>query len=171
MIWILPIISILLFYFLAILQTSFFMYFNLFGALPNLVFTLFFLLIFFNSKNQYLAAVFFGFFAGLFLDIFSIFPIGSSIILLTIVGLLVKKIQSLLKEKKEDYPFIYFIVLFAISLVIYELLLRNFAINLKLVLEIIYSSIFATMGFFIYKKFFKQDTNNKTNRLFKNVFK
>jgi rod shape-determining protein MreD len=166
MIWILPIISILLFYLLAILQTSFFMYFNLFGALPNLVFTLFFLLIFFNSKNQYLPAVFFGFFAGLFLDIFSIFPIGSSIILLTIVGLLVKKIQSLLKEKKEDYPFIYFIVLFAISLVIYELLLRKFAINLKLVLEIIYSSIFATTGFFIYKKFFKQDKNNKTNRLF-----
>ena len=157
--WIKYLLIIILFYLFAILQTSFFIYFTLFGSVPNLIFILFFILIFFSNKNSYYSAIFFAILAGLFLDIFSVSNLGISIIVLTAIGLIVKKILSLLKEQNEDYPFVYFFVLFLSSLIIYNLLLQNFTIRLNLTFlpEIIYNSIIAILGFWICKKFCKQN--------------
>lgn len=177
MIWLLPIIIIPLFYFFALLQNSFFVYFNFLGSVPNFVFILYFTLIFFEKKDGYYATIFYAILAGLFLDIFSANSLGISIALLIIIGLLTKKIQSLLNEKKEDYPFGYFISLFLISFLVYDLLFKaciyflnpNFIalyFNFKFLAEILYSLIFAAISFFIFKKLLKQGKNTKQNKFF-----
>ena len=68
---------ILLFYFFALLQTSFFVHFSLFGVVPDLVFILYFGFTFYSiKKNQLLGnarvyeMVFLAITAGFFLDIF-----------------------------------------------------------------------------------------------------
>jgi len=171
MIWFWPIITIFLFYFFALLQSSFFIYFNLFGAIPNLIFTLFFILVFFSKKDSYYITIFYAILAGLFLDIFSVSQLGISIILLMIIGVLIKKMQSSLNEKPDNYPFVYFLSLFLVSFLAYCLMLKaslyflnpGFAVitlNYKFLAEIIYSLFFAVIGFYIGKKFIKQNTKN-----------
>ena len=157
MIWFLPIITIVLFYLFAILQNSFFIYFNLFGAVPNIIFILFFMLVFFSKKNSYYSAIFFAIIAGIFLDILSISGFGVSIILLILIGLSIKKIQALLKENKDSYPFGSFLIIFLTSLLTYNLLSQNLSIsfNLMFFMEIFYSSALAIFGFFTCKKFCK----------------
>ena len=170
MVWFFPIIAIILFYLLALLQNSFFIYFNLFGAIPNFIFVLFFIFVFFSKKNSYYSAIFYAILAGFFLDVFSSVNLGISVALLIIIGLLIKKIQSSLNEKENNYPFIYFLSLFLISILVYYLSLKaclfflipniiNIAIDQKLFAEIIYSLFFAIIGFSVCKKFTKQKTD------------
>jgi cell shape-determining protein MreD len=164
MIWFWSIIIFPLFYFFAILQTSFLIYFNLFGSIPNLIFVLFFISIFYTPKNNYYFIIFVGLLAGIFLDIISISQFGISIILLIIIGLLIKKIQFLLKDNDNGYSLFYFLVIFLGSLLIYNLVLQNLSINLiNSLIELVYSSVFAIFGFFIVKKVLK---NRKSNKIF-----
>jgi len=168
MIWFWPIITILLFYFFALLQSSFLIYFNLFGTVPNLIFILFFILVFFSEKDSYYRLFFCAIMAGTFLDIFSVSKFGISIILLTLIGLAVKKIQTLLKERDDNYPFAYFFSLFLGSLLAYNLLSQNISINFnqRFFTEIVYSSVIAILGFFIYKKFCGLKNKGKQKRFF-----
>jgi rod shape-determining protein MreD len=165
MIWFWDIIIIFLFYLFAILQTSFFIYFNLFGVVPNLVFILFFLIVFFSKKNNYYSTIFFGVLAGILLDIFSVNTLGISVIFLLIIGPVVKKIQSMLKETENNYQPVYFIVLFLCSLLAYNLLSQGLTIKLnsKLLMEIIYSFVIALIGFFICDKFSNKKLKKKQN--------
>lgn len=161
-----PIIAIILFYFFALLQNSFFAYFNFFGAVPNFVFILFFIFTFFSKKESYLKTIFVATLAGFFLDILSVNKIGISIVFLIIIGFLIKKIQSLLKDQEDNFPLGYFIGIFLVSFILYYSLLEVFfyltakyifvGINLKLLFEILYSLFFAVIGYFIGKKFAKQ---------------
>ena len=156
-------VIILLFYFLALLQNSFFTHFNLLGAVPNLVFILFFLLVFFEKKKKNYLIVPLAIVAGFFLDIFSYTYIGPSIVLLIITGIVLKKIQSLLKNRADNCPFIYFLPLFLIFFVVYEILLMIYLhffglshalmdFDLRFAAGIAYSLFFATLGFWIFKK-------------------
>lgn len=149
--WFWPLIVIFLFYFFAVLQNSFFAHFNLFGAAPNLVFVFFLLLIFFERQNKNLQIIFYAIVAGLFLDIFSYRYLGVSVVLFIFIGLLTKKIQSLLKEKRDKYPFIYFAFLVFVSLIVYELLLTA-SLGISFFGRVIYGLLFAAAGFYIYKK-------------------
>jgi rod shape-determining protein MreD len=162
--WIKYLIIILLFYLFALLQNSFFAHLNLFGAVPNFIFITFFLLVFFGKKDSYYRVIFYAVLAGLFLDIFSSVYIGISMVLLIIIGAAIKKTQSLLKEKKAVYPFVYFLTLFFCSLTAYDLLLQvciSFlfsphiagSFGLSFFVGIIYSFFFAIVGFFICKRF------------------
>jgi len=161
---------ILLFYFFALLQNSFLTHFNLFGAIPNLVFTLFFLLVFFEKKDPSACAginyyiIFLAITAGFFLDILSYTYLGPSIVLLIIIGFLLKKTQSLLKNSGDNHPFIYFLPLFIIFLLAYDLLLGLYlyfldpnkiiiSIGIETIFSIIYNSLVASAFFYIYKKF------------------
>jgi len=170
MIWVWPAITIILFYFFALLQNSFFIYFSFFGAIPNFIFIFFFISIFFSKKDSYYKAIFFGFLAGFFLDIFSAAQIGVSIFLLLIIGLCIKKIKGLLKQNEDNYPFLQFISLFLISFVAYSLVFdiilyllhqeyASINLNFKFLAEVIYSLFFAVIGFFVCK----------ISNLFKNV--
>jgi len=172
MIWLWPVTTIILFYFFALLQNSFFVYFSFFGTAPNLVFILFFLLVFFSKKNSYYKTLFVAVLAGLFLDVFSVSQIGISIILLIIIGFSIVKIQSLLKEKEENYPFTYFLALFSVSFIIYYLLekiciyflspgVATIGLSLKFLAEMAYSLFFAVLGFFVYKGFISKDTRSR----------
>ena len=150
------------------------MHFNFFGAVPNLVFALFFLLVFFSSpiknfegdkeKNKTYQIIFIAASAGIFLDVFSFTYIGPSITLLIIIGILLKKTQTLLKNRKDNYPFVYFLPLFIIFLLAYKLLLglylyfldpNKIIINLGIetIFEVIYSLLIASVLFYINKKF------------------
>jgi rod shape-determining protein MreD len=160
-------ITTLLFCFFALLQDSFFTHFILFGAVPNLVFALFFTFAFFAKKIDSHEIISLAIIAGFFLDIFSYTFIGPSIFSLIIVGILLKKIQSALTTRDETYPFSYFLPLFIIFLLLNDLLIglyAHFVDANKLVMSYdktiisyaIYSSIFASIFFLIYKKNLKR---------------
>jgi len=158
---------IITFFLFALWQSSFFMHFNLFGAAPNLVFVLFFLLIFFNRniKNYQIVCLSF---AGIFLDILSyIYNIGTSILIFTIVGLLFKGTRLLLRNTNDDYPFAYFLPLFLVFFCVYDALLMAYlrffdfshaiiGFDFKLLAQVVYSLFFAVIGFWFFKKYVKE---------------
>ena len=158
------IVIFFLFYIFAILQNSFFVHFNFFGAVPNLVFILFYLLAFFSTKKRNYSATwevtFYAIAAGLFLDVFSSAYFGISIILLLIIGILSKKVQSMLQESSNDkFPITYFLPLFLISWMVYDFT-KGLALNqfvFPSIAGIIYNLGTATIGFYIYRKFFSYE--------------
>ncbi|MCX6724358.1 MAG: hypothetical protein NT155_04315 [Candidatus Staskawiczbacteria bacterium] len=166
MTWQKALVVIFLFYFLALLQGSFFAQFSLFGAVPSLVFILFFLSVFFGKKDNYLI-IFLAFIAGIFLDLFSPYTyLGVSIALLLLVGFLLKKTQAMLKNRGDNNPFIYFAPLFLVYLVFYEIFLKVvlryldpsrslIVFDSLFAIGIVYNLILATIGFWIFKKYGK----------------
>lgn len=155
--WLKYLVIILFFYFFALLQFSFFVHFNILGATPNFVFIFFFILIFFSSKRLYsLENLFYLICAGFFLDLFSYSHFGISFILLLIITFIFKKIFNSLRKRKNEHPIIYFIPLFAIFLIICQILSgpKESIISWTFLINIIYSSTFAVLEFFIYKIFF-----------------
>ena len=170
-------VLILLFYFFAILQSSFFAHFALFGATPNLVFILFFLVCFFAKKSDNYLIIIFAATAGIFLDVFSYSYLGPSIALLLIIGFALKKAQSLLKNKEDRYPVVYFLPLFTIFLVAYDLLLGaslyfldsnrlRMDFGVQTIFYVIYNAAVASLLFYIYKKIPKP-SGSKQISLFK----
>jgi len=168
-------ILIVLFYFLALLQSSFLIHFNLFGAVPNLVFILFFMLVFFEKNKQpvqlesYYSVAYTAIIAGIFLDFFSYTYLGPSTILFLAIGLILKKLQSSLINKNDNNPFVYFSFLFVIFLLIYNFLLglflspNNFTaiFSVETFFLIIYNLLIAFVLFYIYKKLNGKNLSNK----------
>jgi len=150
---ILILILIAVFYILTLFQSSFLVHFNISGVVPNLVLILVCLLSFFEKPNQHLG-IFGAIIGGFFLDIFSNSFIGISIIVLIIISFFIKKSLHFLKETSERYPIIYFLPLFIFSLIFYDLalvLVSQFNLSLGFLIEIIYNSAFAFLGFYIFK--------------------
>jgi len=154
--WWQSIILITIFYFVAIFQNSFLVYFKLFGVELNLIFILFFLFCFF-SKNNYLKIIFLSLLAGFLLDVFSVLFIGPSILLCLVIGLFIKKIKSQLKETDNKDSIFSFLILFSVSFVAYNALYLFFAdsliINWNLLADYIYNLCIAIVLFFIFKFF------------------
>ena len=176
--WRKTLVIIFIFYLFALLQNSFFVYYNLFGAIPNLVIILFFLLLFFQKDDGSNHLIFWAIIAGFFLDIFSSTYIGPSIILLIIVGFLFKNTQRLLKNSQDSYPFAYFISLFVAFLLAFDLVtalyLRffdpsKFAINFgtAVIFSALYDVLIASILFYVYKKFFYSRVDNRQLKLFR----
>jgi len=161
--WKKSIITILLFCFFALLQDSFITHFSFFGAVPSLVFALFFTLAFFVKESNIYQIITLAIIAGFFLDIFSFTYIGPSIISLIIIGILLKYIQSALTTRDESYPFSYFLPLFIGFILLNELFIGLYihfldinklilSFDIKIIYYALYSSIFATLFFYIYKR-------------------
>lgn len=158
----------LLFYFFAVLQNSFFVHFNILGIAPNFVFILFFILIFFSSHKGLYSweDLFYSVIAGFLLDVFYYSYFGVSFVLLSIIVVIIKKLLSSLKQRKDKHSIVYFIPLFSIFFTIYDLLSGayfyffsvpgssavSFDISWIFLVKIIYNFIFAVIGFYIYKK-------------------
>lgn len=167
MMWLKYFITIILLYLLAILQNSFFAHYSLFGASPNFVFILFFILIFFTKKDNYYYIIFSAIFAGLFLDTFSVVFFGISIVFFLLAGFAVKWVQAMLQINKSDnFPLVYFLPIFSIALLAYDLILQIFSFNLSFFIGLAYNLAFASIFFFIYKKFFLSSENNRQLNLF-----
>lgn len=166
---------ILIFYLLALLQSSFFAHFTLWGAVPSLVLIFYVLLSFFSARGWEI--IFYSIVAGLLLDIFSSSLFGVSVILLMAIGLLVKKTQQLLSESKGKFLFFHFLLLLFISFGMYSFLINLyfyftgagavfFGINSKLVGEVLYNLLFSAIFFFTYKKVFAGRMDNRQLSLF-----
>lgn len=160
-------VIILLFYFFALLQNSFLVHFSFFGAVPNLVFILFFLLAFFEKKHSNLYIIFLAITAGFCMDILFYSYMGPSIITLLILGFLMKKVQLSLKNSNDEYPFVYFAPLFIFCLLFFDFVLNLynyyfesalFLININLVYTLsTFCNIFvAFLFFYLYKRFFRK---------------
>lgn len=167
----------ILFFLLVLVQNSFFAHFKLFGAVPNLVFVLFFLLAFFKGKAVSYSVIFYAVVAGFFLDIFSFTYLGPSIILLAGLAFLLKKIQALLKNQQDQHPVIYFLPLFVIFLSLYKILLTiilgllgplhtKIALDWQFFAGIGYSFLFAVIAFYIYKFLSEKIINTRQLKLF-----
>ena len=163
--WLKILITIILFYFFAVLRDSLFLHFNLFGMAPNFIFILFFLFIFFSGRGKprlNWEDVSVAVIAGFFLDVSSYSYFGVSIVLLLMIAVLAKKTLRSLREKTERYPILYFVPLFLISNLAYDVLSGLslylldpahivFNLNLILLFQIFCNLIFATLGFYICK--------------------
>jgi rod shape-determining protein MreD len=179
--WYKYVLIVAIFYLLEILQNSFFAHFNLWGAVPNLVFIFFILLVFFSVQGRPsfgLEIIFYGLSAGFFLDIFSSAFIGVSIILLIVIGLLIKRFQMLLVENRGQFSFFQFLLVFVIAFLVYNFLLGFYfyftqlgttfwRLDLKLAGEIVYNLIFAAIFFFTYKKLTEGRLDNRQLSLFR----
>lgn len=152
------------------------------GAVPNLVFILFFILIFFsclpvNNKkpNQYLQEVFYTtILAGFLLDVFSpsadgLF-FGLSIIFLLIIYFSTKIIIYFLKEMEDKYLILYFLSIFLFCFFIYNislnLIFNSFDFNKNILIDNIYNLTLAYFGFYIYRKFYNLKLANGQLKLF-----
>lgn len=163
-------ITTLLFFIFAIIQNSFLPYFNIMGVVPNLIFALFFILIFFENTDE-------GFFhaivAGFFLDIFLGSYFGISIISLVIVYFFQKLIFHFFEKDKNKYIILNFIIVFSLGFVLYSVLLYlfsiifNFEFNLgwNLVVSLINNLIIGTLGFYIHEIFIKSDNSHNQLKL------
>jgi len=86
-------ISILILYFLVLLQTSFFVHFNLWGIVPNFVIILVILWNFFEKEKSFLSLGFLiALIGGFFLDIFSSWPFGFYIVILGLLAVFITTI-------------------------------------------------------------------------------
>lgn len=161
--WLRLLIIFLLFGFLGILQTSFLVHFNIMGSTPNLIFILYFVVVFFEGSQKYIQGIFSAIIAGFFLDALSLSYFGLSIISLLIITFILKKTLFLLKKTRDEYPIAYFVSLFILSFIIYSLLLTIaiYFLNLAQVtpvlswlflIKIVYNLVFALLGFYTYKK-------------------
>jgi len=160
------IITVLLYLF-AVMQNSFFVHFSFFGAVPNFVFIIFFTLIFFTKNDNYCQIAFVAAASGLFLDIFSYMRFGTSIIFLLAIGFIFKKIQSMLQmNRSSDFPLIYFLPIFTVMLAVYSLILNRAGFNIVFAAELIYNLFFATIAFYIYKRFLRASVDDHQLKLF-----
>jgi hypothetical protein len=164
-------IFILLFYFLILLQNSFFAHLGVYGAFPNFALVMVCLISFFfsqrsakpgkNQHNKY-AAIFLIIIAGFLMDIFSQPFFGLSIVSFLIVYFFMKKCVDELLDVSREYQIFYFLPLFIISLFIYNLAAEvplyflgaanfYFFTNINFMLaNAVYNLVAAALGFYIY---------------------
>jgi len=153
--WLKYITIVILFYVLGLVQNSFFAGLKLH---VDLIFLLFYLFVFFEKRNNYLAFIFFAFCAGIFKDIFSVEYIGLSSIIFLVIGFTVKQLQYVFNMRKDDDSLPNFLIFFIISFIIYEALSKavfrfNFnilhAITYTFLKDLLVNAIAAVILFFI----------------------
>jgi len=140
----------ILFFLFALLQKSFLAIFSIFGAVPNLTFIVFFLIIFSDKKQKNYQIVLWSFVAGFFLDIFLHSHVGPEIIALAVIGFLLKIARVLLRNDKDEGGVWRFATLFIIIWLIYKILIMIYLrfidplqtpiiFNLQFIVEIFYN--------------------------------
>ena len=152
------IITVLL-YFLSVFQNGFLPHFNIMGAFLNLIFIVFFILIFFESKNQ-LHGFFIAILSGFFLDVFLSSDFGVSIILLLLIYFLTSTAKHFFRDGQSRYLVVYFAGLFSVSYVLYYFLLHfvltfhqtESSFGLVTMVGLLYNLVFAVAGFYLYEK-------------------
>lgn len=177
-------IIILAFLILTLLQVSFLPHFNIMGITPNLIFILFFVLIFFDLSSykslankskfdEYHQDIFLVILAGLILDLLGYYYFGVAIISLLLAYIFIKITFYFIKERRENYLLSYFLFIFLISFAIYNTLFYlfthfpniKFDVNQYVFIKLIYNLSFAFAGFFIYK-FFNKTGADRQLKLF-----
>jgi len=153
--WLKPLIIFFSFYFFAILQSSFFVHLSPMLAGLNIVLIFFLLIIFFDYINSYYQIIFWAVIAGIFLDASSYSYFGTSIALFIVIGIFTKKWIQSLKIIDDKYPSAYFILAFLISYIFYNIASGIFFFSWSVARSLILNTIAASMGFYIFKHFYK----------------
>jgi hypothetical protein len=112
------IFSLIFFYFLAIIQTSFLVHYEIMGRMLNLVLISIILVNFFEKKESKLGVIV-GAAGGFYLDIFSPYFPG----LFSVLGIAVALLIRMLKPFFEIRKFVSFIIILFIALLFYEIIL------------------------------------------------
>lgn len=171
--WLKYAIITMLLYFLSIFQNGFLPHFNIMGAFPNLIFIVFFILIFFESKSQ-LEGFFIAIIAGFFLDIFLSSDFGVSIILLLLIYFFANTTKHFLRDGQNRYLAACFSITFAASYLLYYFLLYlvftfhhiESSFGLVTVVGLLYNLLFAVAGFYLYEKVAEQIYQDNQLKLF-----
>ncbi len=158
----------------AVAEVSFVTRFNIFGAVPNLVFMVFFLALFLSGKNNYQWHFFIAVTAGVFLDVIGSRYFGiSSVALLILYGVNLA-IWRFFQQTQGQHQIFYFAGLFFGSLLLYDGLLYlasiifsfSFELGLQTFIGLCYSLIVACAAFFLYQKFLGKDFDKNQLKLF-----
>jgi hypothetical protein len=144
---------ILLAFFLTVLQIGFLPNYTFFGAVPNLVFILFFLVIFFSNERynvfQALYSVFFGFLIEMTSGSFEF--VGLFVVLLFFMGFILKKMQRSFISGYDRFPVEQFVFLFLFFCAIFEFMFAEFNLSRIFWLNIFCDCILSSIGFYIFK--------------------
>jgi len=162
-------IIIFLFLLFALLQMSFLPSIALFNEIPNLIFILFFILMFFGEKEALLMAVI----AGFSLDLLYFSHFGLSILTLVIIFLLQKASDHFFEKGSQENLIFYFIPSFLVQYGAYTglwyLFSRifdfEFAVGISFIMGLGYNLLFALAGFYLYQKVVPS-ANEKQLKLF-----
>mgnify|MGYP001566743304 CR=1 FL=1 len=165
----------LLFFIIALLQFSFLPYFSIAGFSANLVFVLFFMLIYFSyppvasevRRHSNYEIFFLIITAGFFLGVYLPYGFGVSIITLFFVYCAKKLAIHFMGEFKEPNSIFYFLPIFVICFMVYNVIFHTFATYyngfslsslrsqfelLPTIINILYHCVIISLVFYGYKK-------------------
>jgi len=152
------IILFFILYFLSLFQTSFF---NFLKVQPNFILVLFLTLLIFEKQKK--SGLFIAILGGLFLDIFSDFILGTTIITFVLIYLLmmiilkfVRKVNLYLFPLSIIFGTIFFnlslsIISFILPKIFHQQSILQFNLNLALLFEVLYNLILSFITFYILK--------------------
>jgi len=168
-------LAIVVFVVLAMIQNSILPHLWILGYVPNLIFILFFVQVFFEPQKEFEFGFWMAILAGALMDIFLPPYFGVSIICLLVIYCAVKTAQQLLSEVSEDFSIFSFIPMFSASFLIFGALvyfasiLLGFQINFGLKIDVIISLILnlaaACIMFYIYRAIFIKERNDNQLKL------
>lgn len=149
------------FYFIFLVQSSFFSHFYILGATPNLLLILVCLLSFIEPAQSRLGIVS-AITAGIFLDVSNSAFIGISVLALLLVYFFIKKALVYLMDFSKKYSVLYFIPILLVSTIFYELIINIFISlasrpillhfpAITILCEVLFNVILGTVGFYIFK--------------------
>ncbi len=163
---------LIIFFAAAIIQASFLPLFAVFGAVPNLLFIIFFLVIFFEPQQQYQTGFFAAIVAGLLSDVYGTY-FGVSVVIFLLVYFFKKAVGHFMKESSGKTVSNY-MLLFVICLVLHIILFSLASlvaaapsvIAFSTVIAILYSALVAVVGFYIARAlFFAKEPDNQLKLL------
>src|SRR3989344_5184309 len=166
-------IIIVLFFIFTLLQAGFLAYFAIAGQMINLIFILFFVLIFFLKPDDYIQGFLISTAAGFFLDLLLPSYFGISIFILLLIFFIQEASLHFLRQGQDKYPFFYFASLFSACFILYgalmyvSSLLFHFSAHYgsDILIGLVYNLLFASVGFFIYKKSHQQELGDNQLKL------
>ncbi len=149
----------LIFFLLTLIQNTFLTHISLLGVAPNVVFTLFFTVVFFQKFDEHYLDIFFAIIVGFFIDIYSISFFGPGIVSLVLVYVVIKTAIYFIKEGMGSYMLLYFLPLFLVCLIFYQACYRIFsntgagilALDRLDYISLGYHTILALLVFFAYQ--------------------
>jgi len=161
------------FFLASLVQVSFLPYFSISGALPNVIFTVFFLSIFFANTKSYAFGLFVCIIAGFFLDLISSFYFGVSMAALLGVYAAYHLSFGVLHQRNESARIFYFLAYFAAALVVYNALLwlllkvmgSQLYVGIPLVISMPYSLLLGIIGFYVVNQFVPKPANSNQLKL------
>lgn len=142
----------------AIVQSSFWPYLAIAKTVPNLIFIVFFIIIFFEKNSEYMLGFFMALLAGFLLDIILSLNFGISIASLLVIYIVYKIVSRFLKEAQGKSLTLYFAGMFSVAFLVYHVIAGT-----PTIYGLLYSLAMAMIGFYFYKTFFYK--NREDNQL------